>query len=66
MTTLIDSSDHGEIRELRLARAPVNALNPELCAALVDAIRGATADGVGGLVLAAARRCFPPASTCRT
>ena len=58
MTTLIDSSDHGEIRELRLARAPVNALNPELCAALVDAIRGATADGIGGLVLSGGPKVF--------
>jgi enoyl-CoA hydratase/carnithine racemase len=58
MTTLIDSTDHGVIREIRLARAPVNALNPELCVALVDAIRGAVADGVGGLVLAGGPKVF--------
>lgn len=58
MTALIDVADHGDIRELRLARPPVNALNPELCAALVDAIARATADGVGGLVLAGGPKVF--------
>jgi enoyl-CoA hydratase/carnithine racemase len=58
MTTLIDRTDHGDIREIRLARAPVNALDPALCAALVDAIRGAVADGVGGIVLAGGPKVF--------
>lgn len=58
MTELIDIADHGEIRQIRLARAPVNALNPELCAALADAIRGAERDGVGGIVLAGGTKVF--------
>ncbi|MEO6364432.1 MAG: enoyl-CoA hydratase/isomerase family protein [Luteimonas sp.] len=51
-------SNHGAIRELRLARAPVNALNPELCDALRDAIQAAIADGVHGLVLAGGPKVF--------
>ncbi len=31
MTTLIEVINHGPIRELRLARPPVNALDTELC-----------------------------------
>lgn len=58
MTALIDSSDHGEIRQLRLARAPVNALNPALCTALITALRQAAADGVGGVVLAGGPKVF--------
>ena len=37
MTGLIETTDHGDIREIRLARAPVNALNTELCRALIEA-----------------------------
>jgi len=40
---MIDVVDHGRIRELRLARPPVNALDPDLIAAL----RGALAKAVG-------------------
>ncbi|WP_226469965.1 enoyl-CoA hydratase/isomerase family protein [Luteimonas panaciterrae] len=58
MTALIESTDHGQIRELRLARAPVNALNPELCTALADAVARAVSDGVGGLVLAGGPKVF--------
>lgn len=58
MTTLIETVDHGDIRELRLARAPVNALNPELCAELAAAIARAVGDGVGGLVLSGGPTVF--------
>lgn len=58
MTTLIETVDHGDIRELRLARAPVNALNPELCAGLAAAIARAAGDGVGGLVLSGGPTVF--------
>src|SRR3546814_4937401 len=44
MTTLIKRIDHGDVRELRLDRAPVNALNPMVCAQLVEALREAVAD----------------------
>ena len=40
---MIDVVDHGSIRELRLARPPVNALDPTLIAA----VRAALADAVG-------------------
>lgn len=54
----IETTDHGSIRELRLARAPVNALNPALCDTLRDAIHAAVADGVHGLVLAGGPKVF--------
>src|SRR5690606_18275657 len=50
MTALIDTIEHGAITELRLARAPVNALNPELCAALEAAVGTAVEGGAHGLV----------------
>lgn len=58
MTALLDIADHGRIRELRLARPPVNALNPDLCLALRDAVDAAVADGVAGLVLAGGPKVF--------
>lgn len=58
MTTLIKRTDHGEIRELQLDRAPVNALNPMVCTQLVDAIADAVADGVGGIVLSGGPKVF--------
>ncbi|MGV8930494.1 MAG: enoyl-CoA hydratase/isomerase family protein [Luteimonas sp.] len=58
MTPLIDITDTDDIREIRLARAPVNALNPELCLALSEAIHAATADGVAGIVLAGGSKVF--------
>jgi len=57
-TALIDISDHGSIRQLRLARAPVNALNPALCDALREAVDAAVAAGVHGLVLAGGPKVF--------
>ena len=46
------------IRELRLARAPVNALNPELVAALKQAITQAQRDGVQALVISGSPGLF--------
>lgn len=57
-TTLIAITDHGPIRELRLDRPPVNALDPALCTALADALRQAHADGVHGIVLSGAPQVF--------
>jgi 3,2-trans-enoyl-CoA isomerase len=48
---LLDIIDHGRVREIRLARPPVNALNPALVAALAEAVRVAPADGAGAIVL---------------
>ena len=48
--SLIESSVHHHIHELRLQRAPVNALNPELCNALTHALHMAVAQGAHGIV----------------
>lgn len=51
---MIVTTDHGEaggVRELRLDRPPVNALTPELVAALRDAVTRAPGEGARALVL---------------
>ncbi|MGN7725565.1 enoyl-CoA hydratase/isomerase family protein [Luteimonas sp. 22616] len=58
MTTLIKRTDHGDIRELQLDRAPVNALNPMVCNQLAEAIGDAVAAGVGGVVLSGGPKVF--------
>lgn len=55
---LLDTVEHGEVRELRLARPPVNALDPALCHAIAGAVDAAARDGVGGLVLAGGPKVF--------
>ena len=55
---LIQTEDFGAIRCVRLARPPVNALNPELCRALIAALEDAYSDGVLGVVLAGSPRIF--------
>jgi enoyl-CoA hydratase/carnithine racemase len=49
--------DHG-IREIRLARPPVNALDPELVAALRSAIAQAPRDGAAALMLSGSPGLF--------
>ena len=44
---------HGSIREINLARAPVNALNLALLQALRAAVDDSVRDGARGIVLAA-------------
>jgi len=51
---MIDVVDHGAVRELRLARPPVNALDPTLISALRAAIAAAIADGRQAIVLSGA------------
>jgi 3,2-trans-enoyl-CoA isomerase len=51
---VITSIEHGRIRELRLSRPPVNALNPALMAALREALAQATTDACAGLVVSGA------------
>ncbi|MGO4221775.1 enoyl-CoA hydratase/isomerase family protein [Lysobacter sp. TAF61] len=46
------------IVELQLARAPVNALNPQLCDELVAAIRTAVDQGAQGLILSGNTKVF--------
>ena len=58
MTAVVGISDHGAVRELRLARPPVNALDPALCHAIADAVDAAVRDGIRGLVLAGGPKVF--------
>ena len=58
MTSLVETIEHGPIRELRLARPPVNALDTELCRALIAALDAAMASGVRGLVLSGNDKVF--------
>jgi enoyl-CoA hydratase/carnithine racemase len=51
---MIETVAHGPVRELRLNRPPVNALSPELIAALKHAIDTASGDGTQALVLSGA------------
>jgi enoyl-CoA hydratase/carnithine racemase len=49
--SIIQTLDHGAVRELRLNRPPVNALSPQLITALKSAIEGAPAGGARALIL---------------
>jgi enoyl-CoA hydratase/carnithine racemase len=51
---MIETTDHGPVRELRLARPPVNALDPGLIAALRAGLAAAVADGAQAIVLSGA------------
>lgn len=55
---LVERIEHGPVRELRLARPPVNALDPALCAAIAGAIAETIADGCRGIVLAGGPNVF--------
>lgn len=57
--SLVERRGHASgIVELALARAPVNALDPALCAQLADAIRDSVAGGAAGLVLSGGPKVF--------
>jgi enoyl-CoA hydratase/carnithine racemase len=58
MSELVDRLVHGPVHELKLARAPVNALNPSLCDALTAAINAAVAAGAHGIVLSGGPKVF--------
>jgi enoyl-CoA hydratase/carnithine racemase len=58
MADLIEIVAHGDIREIRLARPPVNALNTELCRALIAALNSAMGEGVLGIVLSGNEKIF--------
>ena len=58
MTALIDTIDHGQVTELRLARGPVNALDPQLCRALAEAVPAAIEAGAQGIVLSGGEKVF--------
>lgn len=55
---MIFTMDHGPIRELRLNRPPVNALNAELMLALRQAIEQASRDGFRAVVLSGSPGMF--------
>jgi Delta3-Delta2-enoyl-CoA isomerase len=55
---MIQTLDHGPIRELRLDRPPANALSPELISALRQAVESAPGDGARALVLSGSPRMF--------
>ena len=48
---MIEVTDHGAVREVRLARPPANALNPELLRHLVAALDAAVAGGARAIVI---------------
>lgn len=58
MSALVETIQHGNIREIRLARPPVNALNTELCRGLIASIEAAVAEGARGIVLSGRERIF--------
>ncbi|MFS8137549.1 MAG: enoyl-CoA hydratase/isomerase family protein [Thermomonas sp.] len=55
---LVETTVNGAVHELRLSRAPVNALDPSLCEALTAAIGDALAAGAQGIVLAGGPKVF--------
>lgn len=58
MQPLVERSEHDGIHELRLARAPVNALNPALCQQLRSAVLATVEAGARGLVLSGGPKVF--------
>lgn len=58
MSELVQIRNHGDIREIRLARPPVNALDADLCRALIGALNTALGENVRGIVLAGNERIF--------
>lgn len=58
MTANIETFRHGDIVEIRLARPPVNALDPALCTGIATAVRAAVDDGAAGIVLSGGSTVF--------
>lgn len=54
----VETLTHGPIAELRLARAPVNALNPALCVDLRHALAASLEAGARGIVLSGGPKVF--------
>lgn len=56
--SLVETRQHGDIVELRMSRAPVNALDPALCSALREALGAAIASGARGIALSGGPSVF--------
>lgn len=56
--THVETHSHGEIVEIRLARAPVNALDPKLCNAAREALESAVHHGAQAIVLSGGPKVF--------
>jgi enoyl-CoA hydratase/carnithine racemase len=56
--SFVETQTHGDIVEIRLARAPVNALNPQLCNETREAIEQAVHHGAHGIVLSGGPKVF--------
>ncbi|HET9949732.1 MAG TPA: enoyl-CoA hydratase/isomerase family protein [Longimicrobiales bacterium] len=55
---MIETLDHGPVRELRLARPPANALDRALIEELAARVRAAPAEGAGALVISGSPGMF--------
>ncbi|MDR1076941.1 MAG: enoyl-CoA hydratase/isomerase family protein [Xanthomonadaceae bacterium] len=58
MTQLVQIIDHGPIRELKMSRPPVNAIDDQLSQDLITGVAQAVADGARGIVLSGTERVF--------
>ncbi|MGY0557254.1 enoyl-CoA hydratase/isomerase family protein [Lysobacter sp. A421] len=56
--SLIERVKHGSIIELKLARPPVNALEPGLCRELLHELNAAVSAGIHGIVLSGQPKIF--------
>ncbi len=55
---MLEVIDHGPIRELQIAHPPVNALRPQVLAALREALEAASGEGAGAVVISGAPGFF--------
>ena len=56
--SFVETQSHGDIVEIRLSRAPVNALDPQLCNATREALESAVSHGAHGIVLSGGPKVF--------
>ncbi len=56
--SFVETHTHGEIVEIKLARAPVNALDPQLCNAAREALEQAVSHGAHGIVFSGGPKVF--------
>ena len=55
---MLEKIDHGHVRELRFARPPANAFDPDFIQTLDEAVRSAPADGVRALIISGSPGMF--------